>query len=42
MLQVIKAEADALAGSTGDTAALAEKVSRKVRPMARAARSCIF
>lgn len=31
MLQVMKAEAEALAASTGDTAALAEKVSRKVR-----------
>lgn len=33
MLQVMKAEAEALAGSTGDTAALAEKVSRKVREL---------
>lgn len=31
MLQVMKAEAEALAGSTADTAALAERVSRKVR-----------
>jgi hypothetical protein len=33
MLQVMKAEAEALAGSTGDTAALAAKVSRKVREL---------
>ncbi|KAL4441200.1 hypothetical protein ABPG77_011437 [Micractinium sp. CCAP 211/92] len=33
MLQVMKAEAEALAASTGDTAALAEKVSRKVREL---------
>lgn len=33
MLQVTKAEAEALAGSTADTAALAEKVSRKVREL---------
>lgn len=31
MLEVMKAEAEALAGSTADTAALAERVSRKVR-----------
>lgn len=33
MLQVMKAEAEALAGSTADTAALAERVSRKVREL---------
>ncbi|PSC72320.1 conserved oligomeric Golgi complex subunit 4 isoform B [Micractinium conductrix] len=33
MLQVMRAEAESLAGSTGDTSALAEKVSRKVRQL---------
>ncbi len=41
MLQVMKAEAEALAASTGDTAALAEKVSRKVRLAAREAQPCL-
>jgi hypothetical protein len=33
MLQVVKAEAESLAASTDDTAALAQKVSRKVREL---------
>lgn len=43
MLEVMKAEAEALAGSTCDTAALAERVSRKVRTLSShwgAARPC--
>lgn len=43
MLEVMKAEAEALAGSTSDTAALAERVSRKVRTLSShwgAARAC--